>query len=96
MLPKAFLRVRIMSHRFHQFKISYKSSRVVHLTSNQVNTISISLQLKSGLPTAPKRHRLPLLSSEPDGVHKLLPRRAKLSTLLISGSGYLSKPSDWN
>ena len=37
-------------------------------------------RLKPGSPASPEDNRLPLLSSEPDGVHGSSPRGAQLST----------------
>ena len=53
-------------------------------------------QLKPGSPTSPGEDRLPLLSSEPDGVHSSPPRGAQLSTSKLADSGRRYRTSGWN
>ena len=53
---------------------------VVHpLLSRATYRIS-AVRLRPGIPTSPKRNRLPLLPLGPGGVHGLLPRRTQPST----------------
>ena len=48
--------------------------------------------LSSGIPAAHKRIRLPLLSSESDGVHSLSLRRARTSLILTNGIPHIIFP----
>jgi len=54
------------------------------------------LQLKSGGPAAHESYHLPLLSSEPDGVRRLPPRRTQLSTSETANRGCAKKTSGRN
>jgi len=54
------------------------------------------LQLKSGGPAAHESYHLPLLSSEPDGVRRLSPRRTRLSTPIQIARGNFSHTYDRN
>jgi len=55
-----------------------------------------TIPLRPDYLTAHNNNRLPLLSSEPDGVHGLLLRKTQSSTLPKWGWPYISQASDGN
>ncbi len=75
----SYLFVHIKKELLLKFFFKY---RVVHLSSNIIFERYLGSWLKSGRPEAHRLACLPLLPSEPDGVHKRLLHRARFSTLL--------------